>query len=302
LLRACLARRRDQLVTTLAPLPPKAASSNTVVSSSDPARALNLVGAHPVAMMLRHDGGAVVDTVRVAGRALALGSELQRLEALLSLSPVFRTETASVGPVAREGYVATYSAYAGKLFLLGGRAADTGVLLDDAWQYDVETGTWSPLVTPHLRHVKAAAYVFSDASLWVLDEGRAEEGHHREARLLRLDTAAGTSRVIGKWRAPDLGHRFLTTLSDGGLLLSGSETDDDHGSGHYVAFRLSAGAKPSAIGRMSGRGNLLAAPFVDELGLGVVVRDHDGTIHVGRTQIPVAQTGHDLERECEGGW
>jgi hypothetical protein len=280
---------------------------NAFVSSSDPARALNQLRDHPVAILLRHNGGAVVDNVQAFNGALALESETRLLQSLFTSSSPADAGTlasaASNGPTARTEYLATYSAYAGKLFVVGGRATDSGAPLNDAWKYDVETSEWTPVAAPALRQIRAATYVFADGSLWVLDmqEQPPHQRHKRgrgEARLLRIDTWAGTATVIATWHPTNVDHYYLTTLADGGLLLSGTQADE-RAPERFTMLQLSAGTRPVVTGRKAGRGRLLAAPFVDEQGIGLLIGDRDGTVNLEHTMVPAA-TRPELERTCEG--
>lgn len=81
-------------------------------------------------------------------------------------------------------------------------------------------------------------------------------------------------------------------------MLSGADVDG-RGPGRYTMLQLSAGSRPVVTGRKAGQGRLLAAPFVDSLGIGVLIGDRDGTVNLEHTNVAAASRP-ELERACEG--
>jgi hypothetical protein len=114
------------------------------------------------------------------------------------------------------------SATTGMLYVIGGKNTD-GHWAKTLRSYDPTSQRWfeSKLQGKLPRQVLAATYQPSSRSLIVVDQKR--WFGMRWARLLQVDLATGTSRMLGMWpKHRHMDKVFLSLAEDGTLLLAGS--------------------------------------------------------------------------------
>jgi hypothetical protein len=281
------------------------------VSSSEPGRAANLVNDYPAAVLLSHDGTSVVDAVVAERGQLALRSEVQAVFGLAdggglgslfgfadpsstSSGAAVNATASSQGPRARVDFVSVYSAFLGRVFVLGGVEAETGTPSTEAWTYDLAgTGTWRALPAD-LHNVLAATYVSDDGMLWVLDEvpaprlrrAQASRGGAAVVRLVRVDPVSGRTAEVATWpRLRNGGRMYVSASADTGVVLATTWVGEQRGRhvGTYAAAQISLERGLTRVKvDAEAQGELVAAPIVDERGVAYMVRQANGEIGVVR--------------------
>jgi hypothetical protein len=216
----------------------------------------------PLALVVSNDGTRVVDMLTTQGAKLALGRESGRGVPVSSVTPPVRT-----------GFASVYSLSARGLYTVGGTS--NGRALNEVWFYSLDNG-WrrtevrgATLGTPI-----AVTFGTNDRQLWVLDRVRGLFGVE-SARLLRIEPSSGQATVISTWLRLGLyDQQWLTLDADGTVVLTSSSTTlNNFGSARIV----SNGASATVSLQQLQPGALDAAPFVDTLGYGYLVRGPSGS-------------------------
>jgi hypothetical protein len=263
------------------------------VGSTDPGRALNLVHDHPVAVLLAHDGTRIADTVELDDTGLVLNSE-RRLQQSHVLGEIGANTTHALNvstlpePAPRVDSLAVYSALVGRVFVLGGVDSSTGLPRPDLWSYDLSSGAWR-MLSGSLHRPLAATYSFDDGKLWVLDGASGPRQQDRShLRLIRIDAETGESQematlpgaVNDRRSLTGDGNAYLSTAEDGSILLATSRpAERGERQGHYMVARIAfKKGRLRATLLSSSPGQIIAAPIVDQGGIGYLLRDTRGEI------------------------
>jgi hypothetical protein len=137
-------------------------------------------------------------------------------------------------PNARQDFVAVYSRVNGRVFVVGGRDAANGTALDEVWTYRFEDDAWDRLSLHGWLGdgVLASTFSWRDECLWILALDPAD-ATRRTTRLLRLEPATGTIRVVASAKAakstPKYEHRGLFLDLDGNIgVFASSERSQKH--------------------------------------------------------------------------
>ena len=196
------------------------------------------VGASEPAWLLS-DHGALLAGVRVDGTGLVdvLGNRAGQLASINRpvdiidgpMPDVAKSGKSSVAPAselppARQQFGLVLSATRRSVFVIGGLDASTNKLMKDVWRYDHQLRRWSKLpVEIEPERVMAATYRAQDRCLYVIDRHR--KGWCPRARLLRIHTDTGATKVLGRWpKAPLVDRVFLSNGPDGELIIVGSSS------------------------------------------------------------------------------
>ncbi len=179
-------------------------------------------------------------------------------------------------PVARTDYVATYSRWAGGVFVAGGTSLADHSVLHDVW-FQTIGGTWAE-VTPHggvsdLGTIRAMTYSYDDQKLWFIDEVpiTVKTIHLTQGRLLRASPNGGLE-LLASWISLGLADKeYLSVDHDGSILATFALKN--HG---FVTAQLSVDAKTNAARVKSlyidAWDKLHGAPFVSPVGYGFFVQ------------------------------
>ncbi len=179
-------------------------------------------------------------------------------------------------PSARTDYVATYSRWAGGVFVAGGTALSDHSTLHDVWFQPIG-GAWTD-VTPHggvadLGTIRAMTYSYDDQKLWLIDEIpiTIKKIHLTQGRLLRA-SAGGGLEVLASWISLGFADReYLSVDHDGAVLATFALKN--HG---FATARVTVDTKTNTARVMSLYVNafdkLHGAPFVSPVGYGFFVQ------------------------------
>jgi hypothetical protein len=184
-------------------------------------------------------------------------------------------------PTPRSEFLTVFSRNVGGVFLVGGKDAESGGLLNEVRLFRFGGIGWSKIVPQRsLGQVDAATFSVADGKLWVLDHRRSQHLLLRRtvARLLRIDPWTTATEELGEWSwDEDLWNKhFLALDRDGGVLL-------------LAASHSKCRSRVARI-RVDGQGDAYAeiieddvpyttdGPLVDRDEYGFIVRNRDAAV------------------------
>ncbi|MGH7437918.1 MAG: hypothetical protein ACRENE_19740, partial [Polyangiaceae bacterium] len=169
-----------------------------------------------------------------------------------------------------------------------------GNVLNNVRTYDFDLGktiTWPILSHVTISHAVAATYRAQDDAYWVLDEVDAAQP---QMRLLRVARGV-TVRVVAQWvRAARFDTFFLTTASDGSLVITSSTKDK-----HAVAVLAITGSTPSLTALYFNHDPIAVSAYKSLDDIDLATRSSDGSIVPSKV---IARTSHakDLDDDVVG--
>lgn len=199
-----------------------------------------------------------------------------------------------------------YARTVGRLYALGGTDALrlATVSTEPGAEWTVQR------LTAPLGAVKSATYALADGGLWLVD-AVSGPGKRVSLRLVRVDPATATVRVVRTWKQPEnFESWWLVADTDGELLLFASSAREQK----HLAFRIVTAAPTRLSETRRAKGALTAQPVADALtGYALPLGDTERTpAHIARLRVLGSRFekgkpkdpphGHWDQCEREGRW
>lgn len=223
------------------------------------------------AAIVPRDIGPEINTLQVLRTPTGLTGRL-RIDDGVGLAAAQSAEP--IGPRARSGTHPLFSGVEQAVYFVGGTDQETGAPSQSIWRYDLLSRSWTHLLgqadAVPSSTVLGVALDHRRGRLYVLDvHDRVIGKQLRRARLLELDFAEGTGRVVLDWPYVPLADRhFIITAGNGDLLLLLGKKNV------FVTYRLRLGpAGPKWQGVHTQPGSLLGPPVMGE---------HEPFVAIGR--------------------
>lgn len=216
----------------------------------------------PSAVFLPPDGHTIVDTVHTDGVSLLADADRWTAPPVTHGSPH------------ATGFIPVLTQTAHGVFVVGGQSPETGLPTGEIWFLPSGGEVWARVLTAATGYtpgrVLAATYSFASRELIVLDESGTD------ARLVAIEPARMTARVIGTWpRHAAWDRQWLVVDRDGALLLASSSASLKK---HAVARIDLRNGGNQVDGIASGRKAFVLPILVDGSGYTLVLRKGQGAV------------------------